>query len=98
AAELASLSRALLVAFPPARPQAAVLLDVGERAITTYAGDELAALPSQLARYDILGAVNVRALLRALDFDPGDRRLAELGPPQKTKKLDQRGRTLEITT
>jgi len=29
-AELASLSRALIVAFPPARPQGVALLDVGE--------------------------------------------------------------------
>jgi hypothetical protein len=98
AAELARLRRALLVSFPPARPEAAVLLDVGEHEITTFVGEELAALPPRLAAYDILGGVNVRALLRALDFEPGERRLAELGPPQKTKKLNQRGRTLRITT
>ncbi len=97
-AELAAMSRALLVAFPPGRPAAAALLDVGEHDVTTFVGDELAALHARLAGYDIVGAVAVRALLRALDFDPGDRRLAELGPPQKTKKLNQRGRTLEITT
>jgi len=97
-AELARLSRALLVSFPPARPEAAVLLDVGEHEITTFVGEELAALPSRLAAYDILGGVNVRALLRGLDFEPGERRLAELGPPQKTTKLNQRGRTLRITT
>ena len=97
-AELASLSRALLVAFPPARPEAVALLDVGEHAITTFVGHELTALPTRLAAYDILGGVDVRGLVRALGFDPGERRLAELGPPQKTKKLDQRGRTLTITT
>jgi hypothetical protein len=97
-AELAGLSRALLVAFPPARPEAAALLDVGEREISTFVGDELATLPSRLAAYDILGGVDVRGLLRALGFEPGERRLAELGPPQKTKKLNKRGRTLKITT
>jgi len=97
-AELVSLSRALLVAFPPARPEAVALLDVGEHELTTFVGDELASLPSRLAAYDILGGVDVRGLLRALGFDPGGRRLAELGPPQKTKKLNQRGRTLKITT
>src|SRR5262249_1886412 len=30
--------------------------------------------------------------------DPGERRLAELGPPQKTRQLNRRGRTLTITT
>jgi hypothetical protein len=97
-AELASLSRALLVAFPPARPAAVALLDVGEHEITTFVGDELSSLPSRLAAFDILGAVDVRGLLRALGFEPGERRLAELGPPQKAKKLNQRGRTLKITT
>ena len=97
-AELASLSRALLVAFPPARPEAAALLDVGEHELTTFVGDELTALPSRLAAYDTLGGVDIRGLLRTLDFDPGARRLAELGPSQKTKKLNQRGRTLKITT
>ncbi len=97
-AELASLSRALLVAFPPARPEAVALLDVGEHEITTFVGDELSSLLSRLSAFDILGAVDVRGLLRALGFEPGERRLAELGPPQKTKKLNQRGRTLKITT
>jgi hypothetical protein len=97
-AELASMSRALLLAFPPARPEAVALLDVGEHELTTFVGDELASLPSRLAAYDILGGVDVRGLLRALGFDPGERRLAELGPPQKTMKLNQRGRTLKITT
>jgi len=97
-AELASLSRALLVAFPPARPEAVALLDVGEHEITTFVGDELSSLPSRLSAFDILGAVDVRGLLRALGFNPGERRLAELGPPQKTWKLNQRGRTLKITT
>jgi hypothetical protein len=37
-------------------------------------------------------------LLRALAFDLGERRLAELGPRQKTKQINKRGRTLKITT
>lgn len=97
-AELAAMSRALLVAFPPARPQAVALLDVEAHEITTFVGDELASLGSRLARYEILGAMDVRNLLRALDFDPGKRRLAELGPPQKSMRLNKSGRTLKITT
>lgn len=97
-AELASLSRALLVAFPAARPEAVALVDVNEHEVTTFVGAELSSLPSRLAAFDVLGAIDVRGLLRALGFDPGERRLAELGPPQKTKKLNQRGRTLKITT
>jgi len=37
-------------------------------------------------------------LLRTLNIDPGDRRLAELAPPQKTRQLNRRGRTLTIIT
>jgi hypothetical protein len=46
----------------------------------------------------VIGAVQVQARLRALGFDPGERRLAELEPPQKTKQLNRSGRTLKITT
>jgi len=35
--------------------------------------------------------------LRVLEFDPGERRLAELGPPQKSLRLNRSGRTLQIT-
>jgi hypothetical protein len=42
--------------------------------------------------------VEIRKLLRALDFDAGERRLAEIGPPQKTMQLNRRGRKLRITT
>ena len=47
---------------------------------------------------DVIAALGVRPLLRALAFDPGARSLAELGPPQKSKKLNRRERTLQITT
>jgi len=97
-AELASMSRALLVAFPPARPNAVALLDVAEREVTTFVGDELATLRERLTAYEIVGAVDVRRLLRVLDLDLGAWRLAELGPPQKTKQINKRGRTLKITT
>src|SRR5690606_2188578 len=42
--------------------------------------------------------VDVRGLLRALEVDPGERRLAELGPAQKARALNRHGRTLETTT
>ncbi len=45
-----------------------------------------------VARLDILGAVEVRGLLHALGFDPGERRLAELSPPQKSRQLNKRRR------
>ena len=97
-ARLAGLTRALLVTFPLEAPRAAVLLDVGEHTITTYSEDELQGLRQRLAAYEVLGGIDIRARLRSLDVDPGERRLAELGPPQKTKTLNRRGRALAITT
>jgi hypothetical protein len=92
------MSRALIIAFPPSRPRAAALLDVGEHTVTSFLDAELTLLRDRLALYDVIGAIDVRKVLGALGFDPGERRLAELGPPQKTKKLNRRGRTLKITT
>jgi hypothetical protein len=68
------------------------------RALTTLLGSAVTEIGETLAGYEIIAAVGVRALLRALAFDPGERRLAELGPPQKTKQIGRRGRTLAITT
>ena len=74
-----------------------VLLDVNRRQIETYFADEFGAVRKKLAEYDLIAAVGVRGLLPSLEFDPGDRRLADLGPPQKTKKLNRWGRILKIT-
>lgn len=98
AAALAKLSCALLVGFPARGPRFVVLLDARERWIETYEAERFDALRSALSQYDILGAMEVRGLLRGLGFDPRDRRLAELGPAQKSKQLNKRGRTLKITT
>jgi hypothetical protein len=97
AAELAQLRRALLYIYPDKDPEAAVLVDVNERELKTYLRPELDALRARLAHYEVVGAINVRAVLRALDHDPGDHRLAELAPPQKTRQLNKAGRKLKIT-
>jgi len=95
---LGRMRRVLIHAFPATRPEAVVLVDVERRALTTLLGAAVASAGETLAGYEIIAAVDVRALLRALAFDPGERRLAELGPPQKTKQIGRRGRTLAITT
>jgi hypothetical protein len=94
---LAALCRVIVHAFPPSRPEAVVLLDVQTRKLSTYLGPQIAEARVKLATYDHIAAVNLRPLLRNLDFDPGDRRLAELGPPQKTITLNRQRRTLRIT-
>jgi hypothetical protein len=96
--ELARMRRALISASPVARPEAVVLVDVVERTISTFIGSQIAQANRRLAGYEIVGAIGVRELLRRLNIEPGDRRLAELGPPQRTKQLNRRGRTLAITS
>lgn len=98
ARQLAAMRRVLLHAFPVKRPQALALVDVERRQVTTFLNDEIPLAIERLLDYRIIGAVDVRALLRTLGVDPGERRLAELGPPQKTRQLNRRGRTLTITT
>ncbi len=97
AARLAAMRRVLIHPFPAGRPEAIVLLDVGRREMTTLIGPEIDEAGKRLAGYDHIAAVDVRAVLRSLGFEPGERRLAELGPPQKTRTLNRRGRTLKIT-
>ena len=97
-AALAELKRVLLIAHPAKAPRAVALLDVGAHEIETFVEEELAALPARLTAFEVIGAINVRSLLKALCFEPGARRLAELGPPQKTRTLNRQGRTLKITT
>ena len=94
AQRLARMSRVLMHAFPAGKPEAIVLLDVGRREITTLLGEEIAKARDALMGYEIIAAVHVRELLRGLGSEPGERRLAELGPPQKTWQLNKRGRTL----
>ncbi len=61
-------------------------------------GEEIVRARDALMGYDIIAAVHVRELLRGLNFEPGERRLAEMRPPQKTRQLNKSGRTLRITT
>lgn len=98
ARELAAMTRALLVGFPAKAPRAVALLDVGEHSVHTFVDGEFDELRRRVAGYDIVGAEDVRSLLRALDVEADGMRLAELGPPQKSKTLNKRGRTLKITT
>jgi len=95
--ELAGMRRVLVHAFPASRPESVVLVDVAERKITTFIGQEIAQATHRLAGYEIICALGVRALLRTLRVEPGERRLTDLGPPQRTKQLNRRGRALTIT-
>lgn len=99
AQELARLRRALLYGFPGRQGllEAAVLIDLATREITTCVGEDIGQLPPLLEPYDLLIGEEIRPLLRRLDFDPETRRLIDLQPPQKSMAINRRGRTLEIT-
>jgi len=98
AERLARMSRVLIHAFPAQKPEAIVLLDVDRREVATFVGEEVRMAKEKLLDHDIIAGVDVRSLLRTLEIEPGERRLGELGPPQKTKRLNKQGRTLRITT
>jgi hypothetical protein len=96
--ELAVLRRVIVHAFPARSPRIVVLVDVEQRELAMHLDEQLADLGPVLDRYEVLCGVDIRATLRELAIDPGGRRLAELGPPQKSIRLNHSGRTLKITT
>ncbi len=96
--EIAGWSRVVVHGFPREAPTIVVLVDVDAREVSTYLASEVDAAREKLARFDVIAALEVRPLLRALDFEPGESRLAELSAPQKTRRLNRTGRTLKITT
>jgi hypothetical protein len=98
AGDLARLRRVIIHGFPAESPAMIVLLDVGERTLHTFGREELGAVRQRLEQYDVIAAIDVRSFLRAIDYEPGQPRLADLGPPQKTKQINKRGRTLKVTT
>jgi hypothetical protein len=95
---LAKLRRVLVYAFPDKNPEAVVLIDIATREMHTRVGQEIAEVAAQLADYEMIVGLDVRALLRTLGFDPGTRRLGELSAAQKSRTLNKRGRKLKITT
>lgn len=96
--ERESWRRGILHVEPrPDAPAAAVLLDIGERRITTFLGSQLGGLSALLAHYDWLAGLSLRSTLNGLGVDPARLRLAELSPAQKTLSLNRRGRKLAIT-
>lgn len=94
----ARLRRAVLRAVREAdAPQAISLLDAGARSIRTFVGDELNRVAGLLAEFDVVVGLHVRETLHALRLDPDRWRLVDLKPPQKGRRLNRRGRTLNIT-
>jgi hypothetical protein len=97
--EATTYRRCLLRVVPDAGDvQAAALLDLQDRSIRTYVGDRVAELGNALLGYDVLIGLYPHEALAALRVDPNRfRRLIDLRPPQKSRRINKRGRTLAIT-
>ncbi len=86
--EAMRLRRAVLYAVPDGgAPKAVSVLDINARAIRTFLGEELAGIPTVLGEYDLLAGLHIRDILHRLNLDPSRWTLADLKPPQKTKKI-----------
>jgi hypothetical protein len=97
-AKAASLRRAVLRVFVGAGGRATALVDLGTRTMRSFMPDEIGQLPAALDAFDVLIGLDLREHLVALDLEVGRWRLIDLGPPQKTLRLNKAGRTLKITT
>ncbi len=95
---LAAASHAIIHAFPPEDPVAVVLANLDTNVTELFVKDGFGELCERLVDFDVIAGIDVRALLRKLGFEPGERRLRDLGPPQKTRKFGKRGRPIELTT
>jgi len=97
--EAAGSRRAILHVVPsPKNPRAAGLLDLGDRSIRTFLGDEMAALEGALEGFDVVAGLHLLNTLHVLGLDHTRWRIIDLKPPQKTRRLNRSGRTLRITT
>lgn len=93
------LRRGLLRVVPKAdHPAAAMVLSVKDRQFRFFRPDEHEELRHHLREFDVLIGLHVRETLQALGVEPDNWQMLDLRPSQKTMKLNQRGRTLSITT
>ncbi|WP_437572712.1 hypothetical protein [Sorangium sp. So ce542] len=98
-AEIARRARRAVVRVVPfpEEPQAAAVLDVGQRSIRTFLGRDMAELAGALERFDVIAGLHIRDTLLALGLDADRRRVVDLRPPKKSRRLNRAGRILEIT-
>ena len=98
AQKIAHLRRAVIRAVPETEaPGAIALVAIGTRSIRTCVGGELAGVVDVLAEFDVLIGLHVRETLHGVGVDPDRWRLVDLKPPQKSRRLNRRGRTLQIS-
>jgi len=91
--------RAVIRAFPSSGvPQALSILDLHAHEIRTHIGVEAAVMIQDLQRYDLLIGLDPLNTLSGLQAASERWVLTDLGRHPKTRKLNQRGRTLRIDT
>lgn len=93
--ELALRRHALVHAHPASDPVAIVVVDLDRGGVAHFDRGQGGALREHLARYQVWAGVGIRSQIRVLGLTPGDRKLAELAPPQKSVRVD--GRPFRIT-
>ena len=97
-ARLVRQPRVIVHGFPAHAPRDVILLDVHERHIVAFGESERDRLRLALSAYDAIAGLDVRDLMRALEFDPEERRLGELRP--SSKRITRGGgsrRTVAVT-
>ncbi|KYF78283.1 hypothetical protein BE18_15405 [Sorangium cellulosum] len=73
------------------------MLDVGQRSIRTFLGRDMAEVAGALEPFDVIAGLHIRDTLHALGLDADRRRVVDLRPPKKSRRLNRAGRILEIT-
>jgi hypothetical protein len=95
--EASRIRRAIVRALPErGTPAAFGVLDVATRAITVWTPVNVRVVHAALGRYDELAGLDVRRLVQSIGADAERWRLADLGPPQRTIRLDRAGRVLRL--
>lgn len=98
AAAAAAARRCIVRVVPDATDfTAGALLDVNNREFEYFLDGELDALASRLDAFDVIAGLDVRDTLHILGVGVDDRHIVDLGPPQKTKTINKRGRKLKLT-
>lgn len=93
---MSRLRRCVLRALPPGRPLGIALKDLSSGEVEVAFPDDYPSLVERLKGFDLIAGEQIRATLRALGFEWGERRLADMSPPQKTMKIGRR--TVKIDT
>lgn len=98
AEESAALRRAVLHVDSASAPTAATLIDVQDATARTWFADDFDELRDRIDDYDVIAGLDVHATIPRLGLEPSTRRrLHELGPPQKSIRIDDGLPVIKLT-